>query len=130
MSNESPYGGQDPHPSHDWSPEPPAPPATWSPYGFQTPARPRDDTRPFGFGAPAEGPTMPPQAPPRHPQKRTRGKGLAAARRGGQPARRRRGRCRRRSGVDLDARQPGRLVADHHPERQLGRPGREHATRS
>ena len=58
MSNESPYGGQDPHPSHDWTPEPPAPPATWSPYGFQTPSETTDDTRPFGFGAPAEGSTI------------------------------------------------------------------------
>ena len=43
MSNESPYGGQDPHPSHDWTPEPPAAPATWSPYGFQTAGETRDE---------------------------------------------------------------------------------------
>ena len=77
MSNESPYGGQDPHPSHDWTPEPPAPPATWSPYGFQTSGETTDDTRPFGFGAPAEGPATPPEAPQQ--QKRTRSRGLAAS---------------------------------------------------
>ncbi len=79
MSNESPHGGQDPQPSHDWTPEPPAPPATWSPYGFQTSSETTDDTRPFGFGAPTEGPTMP-AAPPEAPApKRTRSKGLAAS---------------------------------------------------
>ena len=77
MSNESPYGGQDPHPSHDWTPEPPAPPATWSPYGFQSSGETTDDTRPFGFGAPAEGPATPPEAPQQ--QKRPRSKGLAAS---------------------------------------------------
>jgi len=76
MSNESPHGGQDPHPSHDWTPEPPAPPATWSPYGFQSSDETNDDTRPFGFGAPTEAPTIPPEVPQ---QTRTRSKGLAAS---------------------------------------------------
>jgi putative serine protease PepD len=78
MSNESPYGGQDPQPSHDWTPEPPTPPATWSPYGFQTSSETTDDTRPFGFGAPADGPTIPPAAPEAPQPKRPRSRGLAA----------------------------------------------------
>ena len=78
MSNEYPHGGQDPQSGHDWTPEPPAPPATWSPYGFQTSSETTDDTRPFGFGAPAEGPTMPPPAPPEAPRTKRRTKGLAA----------------------------------------------------
>jgi putative serine protease PepD len=81
MSNESPDSGLGPHASPDWSPEPPAPPATWSPYGFQTPGeadKAEDDTHPFSFGAPAVGPTLPPQAP-QAPQKRTGRKGLAAS---------------------------------------------------
>jgi putative serine protease PepD len=76
MSNEYPHGGQDPHAGPDRTPEPPAPTATWSPYGFQT-ASETDDTRPFGFGAPAEGTTTPP-APPAAPQQKRRAKGLAA----------------------------------------------------
>ena len=81
MSNESPDSGLGPHASPDWSPEPPAPPATWSPYGFQAPGdagKADDDTHPFSFGAPAEGPVLPPQAPPA-PQKRVGRKGLAAS---------------------------------------------------
>src|SRR4051812_16023449 len=76
MSNESPERGQDPHPSHDWSPEPPAAPSTWSPFGFQAPGESDDDTRPFSSGEPAAGPVLPPEAPQ---PKRTRGKGLAAS---------------------------------------------------
>ena len=76
MSNESPYGGQDPHPGHDRSPEPPAPPATWSPYGFSTFGETSDDTRPFGSGTPVEDSVATPEAPqPKQP----RGKGLAAS---------------------------------------------------
>jgi putative serine protease PepD len=77
MSNESPDSGLGPHTSPDWSPEPPAPPATWSPYGFQAPGETGDDTHPFGLGATAEGPVLPPQAP-QAPQKRNGRKGLAA----------------------------------------------------
>ena len=76
MSNESPYGGQDPHPGHDRSPEPPAPPATWSPYGFSASGETSDDTRPLGFGTPVEDSVATPEAPqPKQP----RGKGLAAS---------------------------------------------------
>ncbi len=77
MSNESPDSGLGPQPSRDWSPEPPAAPATWSPYSYQTPGEAGDDTHPFGLGATAEGPVLPPQAPPA-PEKRNGRKGLAA----------------------------------------------------
>ena len=79
MSNEYPHGGQDPQPGHDWTPEPPAAPATWSPYGFQTSSETTDDTRPFGFGAPADGTSTPPAPPEAPQQKRPRSKGLAAS---------------------------------------------------
>jgi putative serine protease PepD len=81
MSNEYPERGQNQDPSDNWSPEPPAAPPTWSPFGFQSAGETPDDTRPFSFGAPAEGPVLPPEAPvaPAAPQaKRARGRSLAA----------------------------------------------------
>ena len=76
MSNEYPERGQDPHASADWSPEPPAAPATWSPYAFQTAGESGNDTRPFGSEAPAESPVVPPAAPQPKARRRT---GLAAS---------------------------------------------------
>jgi putative serine protease PepD len=79
MSNEHPERGQDPHPSADWSPEPPAAPATWSPYALQTSNETRDETRPFGPEAPAAGHVLPPEAPEVPQRTYSRRKGLAAS---------------------------------------------------
>ena len=80
MSNEPPESGQDPHTSSDWNPEPPAPPATWSPFGFQTPGEPGDDTRPFSSGVPADAPVAPAVSAPVAPAStQPRRKGLAAS---------------------------------------------------
>jgi putative serine protease PepD len=76
MSNEPPYGEQDPQAGHEWNQEPPAPPATWSPYGFSAPASPgSEDTRPLTGSTPGDGPLLTPD----RPQGRVRGKGLAAS---------------------------------------------------
>ena len=85
MSNEPPERGQDPHPSSDWNPEPPTPPATWSPFGFQTPGETGDDTRPISSGEPNDGPAAPaapgPVSAPAAPAapKQPRRKSLAAS---------------------------------------------------
>jgi putative serine protease PepD len=77
MSNEPPYGEQDPQAGHEWNQEPPAPPATWSPYPFSAPASSgSEDTRPLTGSTPGERPMY---AAPERPQGRARGKGLAAS---------------------------------------------------
>jgi putative serine protease PepD len=76
MSNEPPYGEQDPQAGHEWNQEPPAPPATWSPYGFSAPADSgSEDTRPLTGSTPGDGPLLAPE----RPQGRVRGRGLAAS---------------------------------------------------
>jgi putative serine protease PepD len=76
MSNEPPYDEQDPQAGHEWNQEPPAPPATWSPYGFPAPASPgSEDTRPLTGSTPGDGPLLAPE----RPHGRVRGKGLAAS---------------------------------------------------
>jgi putative serine protease PepD len=70
MSNEPPYGNQDPQAGHEWNQEPPAPPATWSPYGSPAPAYTgHEDTRPLAGSTPGDGPVLPPD----RPQGRARG---------------------------------------------------------
>jgi putative serine protease PepD len=70
MSNEPPYGNQDPQAGHEWNQEPPAPPATWSPYGSPAPAYAgHEDTRPLAGSTPGDGPVLPPD----RPQGRARG---------------------------------------------------------
>jgi putative serine protease PepD len=75
MSNEPPYGDQDPQAGHEWNQEPPAPPATWSPYSYSTSASPGEDTRAIAGSTPGDGPVLAPD----RPQGRVRGKGLAAS---------------------------------------------------
>ncbi|MEP6762584.1 MAG: trypsin-like peptidase domain-containing protein [Sporichthyaceae bacterium] len=76
MSNEPPYGEEYPQAGHEWNQEPPAPPATWSPYAFSAPASPgTEDTRPLTGSTPGDGLMFPPD----RPQRRVRGKGLAAS---------------------------------------------------
>ncbi|HEY2877648.1 S1C family serine protease [Nocardioides sp.] len=70
MTND-PYGRSEPENRHEWGQEPPAPPATWSPYGFA--AQP-DDGR-ATLGQDVSGPVLPPDPRPRSG---LRGKGLAA----------------------------------------------------
>jgi putative serine protease PepD len=70
MEND-PYGRSEPEHQPEWSQEPPAPPATWSPYGYATQP---EDGRPT-LGQDVAGPAI---APGRRPRKGLRGKGLAA----------------------------------------------------
>src|SRR3954447_6233483 len=75
MSNEPPYGDQEPQAGHEWNQEPPAPPATWSPYGSSAPASPaHEDTRPLAGSPLGYGAVLPPD----RPRGRLRGK-LAAS---------------------------------------------------
>jgi putative serine protease PepD len=73
MSNEPPDGEQDPRIGHEWNQEPPAPPATWSPYGYSAPASPGEETRPITGSTPGGGLVLPPDRSP----ERVRGKRLA-----------------------------------------------------
>ncbi len=75
MSNEPPYGEQDPQRGHEWSQEPPAPPATWSPYGYGAPASRGEEERTSAGPTLGGGPVLPPD----RPTGRVRGKGLAAS---------------------------------------------------
>jgi len=70
MTND-PYGRSEPENRHEWGQEPPAPPATWSPYGFA--AQPEDGRTTLGQDA--SDPVLPPD---RRPRSGLRGKGLAA----------------------------------------------------
>jgi putative serine protease PepD len=70
MTND-PYGRSEPENRHEWGQEPPAPPATWSPYGFA--AQPEDGRTTLGQDV--SGPVLPPD---RRPRSGLRGKGLAA----------------------------------------------------
>ena len=70
MTNQ-PYGPGEPGNRHEWGQEPPAPPASWTPYGY--PAR-SDDGR-TTLGLETGGPVLPPDRPARSG---LRGKGLAA----------------------------------------------------
>jgi putative serine protease PepD len=71
MTNE-PYGPREPESRHEWGQEPPAPPATWSPYGYA--AQPEE-------GRPTLGPDVAGQSLSAERRSRfgLRGKGLAAA---------------------------------------------------
>ena len=70
MTND-PYGRSEPENHHEWGQEPPAPPASWSPYGYA--AQP-EDGRPT-LGQDVSGPVI---SPDRRPRSGLRGKGLAA----------------------------------------------------
>jgi putative serine protease PepD len=70
MTND-PYGPSEPESRREWGQEPPAPPATWSPYGH---AAPPEDGR-STLGQDVAGPVI---APDRRPRGGLRGKGLAA----------------------------------------------------
>ena len=60
MTND-PYGRSEPENRHEWGQEPPAPPATWSPYGFA--AQPEDGRSTLGQDV--GGPVLPPDPRPR-----------------------------------------------------------------
>ncbi len=75
MSNEPPYGGQDPQSGPEWNQEPPAPPATWSPYGYGAPAALGGEEGPAIGTTPDVGPVLPPD----RPSDGVRGKRLAAS---------------------------------------------------
>ena len=75
MSNEPPYGEQDPQSGPEWNQEPPAPPATWSPYGYGAPATPGGEEGPAIGTTPDVGPVLPPD----RPSGGVRGKRLAAS---------------------------------------------------
>jgi putative serine protease PepD len=70
MAND-PYSPSGPDTRHEWGQEPPAPPATWSPYGYATQA---GDGRPTG-GQDVTAPVLPPE---RRTRSGLRGRGLAA----------------------------------------------------
>jgi putative serine protease PepD len=60
MSSQPPYGDQDPQAGHEWNQEPPAPPATWSPYGSSASASSgNEDTRPLAGATPVDAPAPP-----------------------------------------------------------------------
>jgi putative serine protease PepD len=75
MSNEPPYGGQAPQSGPEWNQEPPAPPATWSPYGYGAPATPGGEEGPAIGTTPDVGPVLPPD----RPSGGVRGRRLAAS---------------------------------------------------
>ncbi len=75
MSNEPPYGEQDPQSGPEWNQEPPAPPATWSPYGYGAPATPGGEEGPAIGTTPDVGPALPPD----RPSGGVRGRRLAAS---------------------------------------------------
>jgi putative serine protease PepD len=70
MEND-PYGHGVPDNRREWGQEPPAPPATWSPYGYAAP--PEDGRTTLG-----QDDTQPVLPPDRRPRSGLRGKGLAA----------------------------------------------------
>jgi putative serine protease PepD len=66
-----PYGPGEPGNRHEWEQEPPAPPASWTPYGYPV----RSDDGRTTLGLETGGPVLPPDPPTRSG---LRGKGLAA----------------------------------------------------
>jgi putative serine protease PepD len=75
MSTEPPYGEQASQSGPEWNQEPPAPPATWSPYGYGAPAAPGGEEGPAIATTRDLGPVLPPD----RPSGGVRGKRLAAS---------------------------------------------------